>query len=169
MTVTADLSLFVLCHGGCSSSSFLRAAYTPPLCLSSGSQQPAEVARFLEASSRKKVPLEYGEMEISNDQHVVRVRVTTPPLQSKNRNSHIPQPFMHVHFYVLVLSGNHEVTFPWALLCFISVPCSWVVWGFGPGILTDIWLTVSVLPWHGWLPMTRHIEPGEDERRVPHS
>lgn len=94
------------------------ATVTPPLCLSSGSQQPAGVACFLETSSGKKGPLEYGEMEISNDQHVVRVRVTTPPLQSKNRNSHIPQPFMHVHFYVLVLSGKHEVTLPRALMFF---------------------------------------------------
>lgn len=45
---------------------------------------------------------------IWRDQQVVGVTVTTPPLQSQGRNSHIPRPFMHVHFYVC--AGKHEVT-----------------------------------------------------------
>lgn len=97
------------------------------LCLSSGRlrQRPARVAPFLKLRPEKNLAVEYGGKGISKDQQVVRVTVTTPPLQSQYRNSHIPRSYMHVHSYGCV--GKHEVTLPWPPLCVSSVWCSCVL------------------------------------------
>lgn len=80
----------------------------------------------------KNLAVEYGGMGISKDQQVVRVMVTTPSLQSQNRNSHIPRSFMHVH------AGKHEVTLPWSPLYVSSMWC-FEVWDQTFWLIYDIW------------------------------